>query len=199
MKNIRSLWIRRLPLPVGLCYQPCFKTLDQKFNIIGLKELEYYDDIPETKMTLEENASDKANFIYHKFNMDCFADDTGLEVEALDNKPGVHSARFAGPQRNSNDNIDKLLHELSDIKNRNAKFKTIVSLLFNGNEYIFEGIVNGKIIDEKRGDSGFGYDPVFVPKGYSQTFAEMSLDEKNKISHRAIAIKKLIEFLNSQP
>ncbi len=172
--------------------------LNKDYEIISLNDIGFYDEIPETKQTLEENASEKARFIYNKFHIDCFADDTGLEVEVLSNRPGVHSARYAGPQKNSDDNIIKLLYELKYESNRKARFRTIISLIMDEEEYLFEGVVEGSIIDHKRGNSGFGYDPVFIPKGYNKTFAEMSLEEKNMISHRANAIKKLVAFLRKK-
>ncbi|NOZ47308.1 MAG: non-canonical purine NTP diphosphatase [Chlorobi bacterium] len=169
--------------------------LNNDFKLLGLKELGFEEEIPEDKFTLEENALQKAHFIHQKYKVNCFADDTGLEVEALNNQPGVFSARYAGPQKNSNDNIVKLLKEMQPHSNRKARFRTIVALILNDKEYLFEGIVNGKIANEKRGTSGFGYDPVFIPDGHKKTFAELSLDEKNIISHRARAFQKLIGFL----
>ncbi len=166
-------------------------------KIVSLKEIACYDDIPETGITLEENALQKANFVYSRYNMNCFADDTGLEIEALDNRPGVYSARYAGHEQNFLKNINKVLEEMKDQSNRKARFRTVIALILDHNKYYFEGIVNGKIIMEKKGKQGFGYDPIFLPEGYDQTFAEMSLDEKNKISHRARATRKLIAFLKS--
>ena len=154
-------------------------------------------DIPETAETLEGNALQKARYIKENFGYDCFADDTGLEVEALDNAPGVYSARYAGPGHDSEANMNKLLHEMKSKENRKARFRTVIALILDGKEYLFEGIVNGTIIEEKRGGSGFGYDPVFVPDTYSQTFAEMGNDIKNQISHRAEAVKKLTAFLSN--
>ena len=154
------------------------------------------EEIPETGNTLEHNARQKARFIFEKLKMNCFADDTGLEVEALHGAPGVYSARYAGEEKNAEKNMDKLLSELQNHENRNACFKTIIALIIDGTEYLFEGRIDGQISSAKKGNSGFGYDPVFIPQGYSKTFAEMSLEEKNKISHRAIAIRKLTEFLN---
>jgi XTP/dITP diphosphohydrolase len=167
------------------------------FKIIGLSQAGIHEDIPETAQTIEENAVLKARYIFNHYNFNCFADDTGLEVEALDNAPGVYSARYAGEQKSSEDNINKLLAELNGKTNRNARFKTVIALILNGKEYLFEGIINGRIATEKRGDKGFGYDPVFIPNGYEKTFAEMSALEKNKISHRAIAVQKLAKFLSS--
>lgn len=169
--------------------------LGNDFQIASLKEIGCHDDIPETADTLEGNAMQKAQYIKDKFGMDCFADDTGLEVEALNNAPGVFSARYAGPGHDSEANMKKLLHEMEGKKNRKARFRTVIALLLDGKEYTFEGIVKGNIIEEKRGDSGFGYDPIFVPEGYDLTFAELGNDIKNKISHRAEAVKKLSAFL----
>ncbi|MFN7013941.1 MAG: non-canonical purine NTP diphosphatase [Bacteroidia bacterium] len=165
------------------------------FNVIGLSHAGINEEIPETADTIEGNASLKANYIFKHYGFDCFADDTGLEVEALNNAPGVYSARYAGEQKNSEDNIQKLLAQLEGKPNRNARFKTIIALIIDGKEYLFEGIINGKISSEKRGDKGFGYDPIFIPNGYEKTFAEMTAAEKNNISHRAIAVQKLAEFL----
>lgn len=169
--------------------------LGNDFQIASLKEIGCHDDIPETADTLEGNAMQKAQYIKDKFGMDCFADDTGLEVEALNNAPGVFSARYAGPGHDSEANMKKLLHEMKGKENRKARFRTVIALLLDGKEYTFEGIVKGNIIEEKRGDSGFGYDPIFVPEGYDLTFAELGNDIKNKISHRAEAVKKLSAFL----
>jgi XTP/dITP diphosphohydrolase len=167
------------------------------FKIIGLSQAGIHEDIPETAQTIEENAVLKARYIFNHYDFDCFADDTGLEVEALNNAPGVYSARYAGEQKSSEDNINKLLAELNGKTNRNARFKTVIALILNGKEYLFEGIINGRIATEKRGDKGFGYDPVFIPNGCEKTFAEMTASEKNKISHRAIAIQKLAKFLST--
>lgn len=147
-------------------------------EIVSLSEINCHEDIPETAETLEGNALQKARYIKEHFGYDCFADDTGLEVEALHNAPGVYSARYAGPGHDSEANMDKLLHEMENKKNRKARFRTVIALILNGKEYLFEGIVNGTIINEKRGESGFGYDPIFVPDTYSQTFAEMGNDIK---------------------
>lgn len=165
-------------------------------EIISLSDIDCHDDIPETADTLEGNALQKARFIKENFGYDCFADDTGLEVEALDNAPGVYSARYAGPGHDSEANMNKLLHDMEGKENRKARFRTVIVLILNGKEYMFEGIVNGTIIKEKRGGSGFGYDPIFVPDTYSQTFAEMGNEIKNQISHRAEAVRKLTAFLS---
>lgn len=164
-------------------------------EIVSLSEINCFDDIPETADTLEGNALQKARYVKEKFGFDCFADDTGLEVEALDNAPGVYSARYAGPDHNSESNMKLLLKNMEGITNRNARFRTVIALLMDGKEYLFDGIVEGVIIDEKRGNSGFGYDPVFVPNGYNETFAQLGSDIKNNISHRAKAVLKLHDFL----
>jgi XTP/dITP diphosphohydrolase len=168
------------------------------FQILGLKEFGFEDDIPETGFTLKENASIKSHYIFDRFHIDCFADDTGLEIEALEGKPGVYSARYAGEDGNAERNIVKVLRELKGINNRQARFVTFISLIFEGREYLFEGSIQGKIIEEKHGKGGFGYDPVFIPDGYDMTFAEMPPELKNKISHRAKATKQLTEFLLKQ-
>ena len=167
------------------------------FKIISLNELQCFDDIPETENTLEGNALLKARYIHERFHCNCFADDTGLEIEALDGKPGVFSARYAGEQCSFEDNINKILLELEGKTNRKALFRTVIALIINDKEYLFEGNIKGEIIESKKGISGFGYDPVFIPEGYSETFAEMGNDLKNTISHRALATKKLTEFLIS--
>jgi len=165
-------------------------------EIVSLSEINCFDDIPETADTLEGNALQKARYVKEKFGFDCFADDTGLEVEALDNAPGVYSARYAGPDHNSESNMKLLLKNMEGITNRNARFRTVIALLMDGKEYLFDGIVEGVIIHEKRGNSGFGYDPVFVPNGYNETFAQLGSDIKNNISHRAKAVLKLHDFLS---
>ena len=172
------------------------KIIPPGFEILSLEDIACYEDIPETAETLEGNASLKSAFAYLLYQKDCFADDTGLEVDALGGKPGVHSARYAGEDGDAEKNIEKLLKELGDTANRKARFRTVISLIMGGNEEFFEGIVEGQIIHEKRGSDGFGYDPVFLPDGYDQTFAEMPLDLKNSISHRGRAIRKLIDYLS---
>lgn len=169
--------------------------LGDSFKLLSLHDLKIYEDIPEYEPTLEGNAMHKARVVNRMLNMDVFADDTGLEIEALNGLPGVHSARFAGENKDSGANIEKALSMMGECENRNARFRTVIALIFNGKEYLFEGVVNGRIINEKRGNEGFGYDPVFIPEGMTRTFAEMSLDEKNRISHRARAFEKLKEFL----
>ncbi|NMB51559.1 MAG: non-canonical purine NTP diphosphatase [Bacteroidales bacterium] len=169
--------------------------LGNSFKLLSLLDLKIDEDIPEDEPTLEGNAINKARLINRMLNMNVFADDTGLEIEALNGLPGVHSARFAGENKDSEANIKKALSMMGECENRNAKFRTVIALILDGKEYLFEGIVNGRIIAEKRGHEGFGYDPVFIPEGMTKTFAEMSLDEKNRISHRAKAFEKLKEFL----
>jgi len=168
------------------------------FDIMGLLDLNITEEIPETGNSLNANALQKARYIHQKTGLDCFADDTGLEIEALDGRPGVYSARYAGPERNPEKNIKRVLEELKGSKNRKAQFNTIIALIIDGKEYFFEGKVEGEILKEKQGLDGFGYDPIFRPFGYDQSFAEMSLELKNKISHRGLAIKKLLEFLRSR-
>ncbi len=170
--------------------------LPEYFKIITLKDIRCFDEIPETAETLEGNSLLKASFISETYNLNCFADDTGLEIEALNNRPGVHSARYAGPDKSAAANIDKVLSELEGKTSRNAQFRTLITLILNKSTFSFEGIVRGEIISEKRGENGFGYDPIFVPEGEIRTFAEMSLEEKNKHSHRARAFQKMIDFLN---
>jgi XTP/dITP diphosphohydrolase len=173
------------------------ELLGNLYQILSLQDINCTDEVPEDQETIIGNAQQKAHYIYEKFAINVFADDTGLEIEALDNAPGVYSARFAGPQRNSEDNINKVLELLKDKDNRNAQFKTVICLIFNGIEYLFEGIVKGTIIYEKRGTQGFGYDSIFVPIGHEKTFAEMSIKEKSFISHRGIAVKKMLDFLKT--
>lgn len=166
-------------------------------NIVSLSDINCHEDIPETADTLEGNALQKARYIKEKFGYDCFADDTGLEVEALNGAPGVYSARYAGPRHDAEANMNKLLKEMEGKENRKARFRTVIALILDNKEYLFEGIVNGTIIAEKTGSEGFGYDPIFVPENYTETFAEMGNDLKNKISHRAEATKKLTNFLST--
>lgn len=166
-----------------------------KVEILSLNDIGCHDDIPETADTLQGNALIKARYIYEKFGVDCFADDTGLEVEALDGAPGVFSARYAGEECDSEANMQKLLQNLTGKSNRNAQFRTVIALIIKGEEKLFNGIVKGTITEEKRGDSGFGYDPVFVPEGFSESFAQMSGDMKNSISHRYRATLELSNYL----
>ena len=165
------------------------------FQIVSLEDIGCFEDIPETADTIEGNAILKANYVSEKYGYDCFADDTGLEVDAINGAPGVYSARYAGEQKDANDNMDKLLSELKDKWNRKANFKTVIALNLNGKQNLFTGIINGKIIKEKIGTNGFGYDPIFVADGFDKTFAELSMEEKSTISHRGIAVKELILFL----
>ena len=165
-------------------------------EIVSLSDINCHDDIPETADTLEGNALQKARYIKENFGYDCFSDDTGLEVEALDNAPGVYSARYAGPEHDSEANMNKLLYEMERKENTKARFRTVIALILDGKEYLFEGIINGTIIKDKRGGTGFGYDPIFVPDTHTQTFAEMGNDIKNNISHRALAVNKLVSFLS---
>ena len=171
--------------------------LPQHIILLSLADIGCFEEIPETQTTIEGNAIQKANYVKNKYGYDCFADDTGLEVKALNGAPGVYSARFAGVQRNAEDNMNKLLEELKYLSNRSAQFKTVIALHINGKIEVFEGICQGEIIKTRQGEQGFGYDPIFQPIGYDQTFAEMDLALKNKISHRGKAIKQLISFLNS--
>ncbi|MHB1147564.1 MAG: non-canonical purine NTP diphosphatase [Lutibacter sp.] len=166
------------------------------FDIVSLADINCFEDIPETADTLEGNAILKANFITKKYGLDCFADDTGLEVEALNNEPGVYSARYAGENNNADANMAKLLKNLENTQNRKAQFKTAIALNIQGKQFIFEGICKGTILTEKRGESGFGYDPIFMPEDFNRSFAEMNLAEKGNISHRGKAIEKLITYLN---
>jgi len=172
--------------------------LDDKITLLSLEDVNIHEDIPEDEPLIEGNALFKARYVHNATGFNVFADDTGLEIEALNGLPGVHSARFAGESKDSSANIAKTLALLKGKKNRNARFRTVIALIFEDKEYLFEGIVSGTIIDEKRGDEGFGYDPIFIPENRVLTFAQMILSEKNKISHRAIAFKKLKEFLHQQ-
>jgi XTP/dITP diphosphohydrolase len=172
--------------------------LKNNFQLLSLQDIHCIEELPETGNTLKANALQKAKYIHERFGVNCFADDTGLKIEALNGEPGVFSARYAGEERNAKKNIEKVLTNMKGIKNRNAKFKTIIALLINNNkEYLFEGVINGTIATELKGHNGFGYDPIFIPDGNTKSFAAISLEEKNKISHRAIAVKKLAEFLNN--
>jgi XTP/dITP diphosphohydrolase len=170
-------------------------ALAPDFRVLSLAEIGCHEELPETGATLEANARQKADYVFTKFSISCFADDTGLEVEALGNEPGVYSARYAGPQRNSEHNIDLLLAHLKTQPNKHARFRTVICWMSNTETRLFEGRVEGTIVNERRGTAGFGYDPVFVPAGYVNTFAEMAMAEKNKLSHRARAVQKLVDFL----
>lgn len=171
--------------------------IPEHIRLLSLKDIGCFEDIPETQNTIEGNAIQKAEYVKKHYGYDCFADDTGLEVEALNGAPGVYSARYAGEQRNANDNTNKLLAELHNKTNRNAQFKTVIALQLNNKQHLFTGVCKGEITTIKHGDKGFGYDPIFKPNGYNRTFAEMDLSLKNKIGHRGKAISQLIQFLNS--
>ena len=173
--------------------------LDSRFEVIGLTEIGITEDIPEDADNLADNALFKARYVHEKTGLNVFADDTGLEVDALGGAPGVYSARYAGISKDPSDNIIKLLNELEGVEDRKARFRTVIALIYDNSEYLFEGKVEGGIIKMRRGAGGFGYDPVFIAEGYDLTFAEMPLSEKNKISHRAKAMKNLLAFLVQQP
>ena len=173
------------------------EMLSNSIEVLSLKDIGCFEDIEETESTLEGNAKLKADYITEKYGFDCFADDTGLEVEALDGKPGVYSARYAGEHGNAEKNMEKLLVELQNKSSRKAKFRTIIALNLRNKQYLFEGICDGEILNEKTGVKGFGYDPIFKPSNASCSFAEMNSEEKNIISHRGIAIQELVQFLNS--
>lgn len=173
------------------------QMLSDHIELLSLKDIGCFEDIPETADTLKGNAKIKADHVTKNYGYDCFADDTGLEVDSLNGEPGVYSARYGGEPRDADKNMNKLLKNLSDTNDRSAQFRTIITLNLNDKSYDFEGICRGDILTEKKGNEGFGYDPIFQPKGYQQSFAEMSSDEKNKISHRGLAVEKLVEFLNA--
>ena len=187
--------------------QICFATQNQHklaelraflkddFLVLGLEDIGCTSDIPETGTTLQENAAIKARYVKEHFDISCFSDDTGLEIDSLNGAPGVYSARYAGEPANSENNIDLVLENLGDTKNRSARFKTVIALIIGSDMHYFEGTVEGSILTERHGAGGFGYDSIFQPEGYSKTFAEMSMKEKNKISHRGIAVQKLVAFL----
>ncbi len=169
--------------------------LGDKIKLLSLNNIGCSEEIPEEQPTLEGNANQKSFYVYNKFGFNCFADDTGLEIEALNGEPGVYSARYAGEEKDANANMEKVLGKMVKINNRKARFRTVISLVINGVENQFEGIVDGEIQREKSGNEGFGYDPIFLPSGFDKTFAEMDLTEKNKISHRGRAVEKLVIFL----
>ena len=171
------------------------KILGDKINLFSLSDIGLNQEIPENEKTIKKNAMFKAKFVNTQTGKNVFADDTGLEIDSLNGEPGVYSARYSGIERNSNKNIELVLTNLKNISNRNSRFKTIISLIIDGKSVNFEGVVEGKITEEKRGSNGFGYDPIFQPNGYASTFGEMSLNEKNKISHRSIAINKMVQYL----
>ena len=170
------------------------EMVGDKFTLKSLSDIGCNDDIPETGVTFEENAKQKTDYLVEKYQINCFGDDSGLEVDALNKEPGVYSARYSG-SRDMEQNIDLVLEKLANQTNRTARFKTVISLYLNGQQHFFEGTIEGTIISERKGLKGFGYDPIFIPNGYDVTFAEMSLEDKNKISHRAQAIAKLVQFL----
>lgn len=174
------------------------RLLDGKHEIVSLDQIGCHDDIPEDHETLPENALQKAQYVKEHYGYDCFADDTGMEIEALDGRPGVYSARYAGPAKDSIANMKKILQEMEGRTNRTACFRTVIALILDGKEYLFEGRVDGEILTETHGHAGFGYDPVFRPAGFSESFAEMDMDTKNNISHRGRAIQKLCEFLKTR-
>ena len=167
------------------------EIMQGKLDVLSLKEIGFEGDIEETSDTLEGNAEIKARHIYDQYAIDCFADDTGLEIDALNGKPGVYSARYAGEPTDSVRNMEKVLREMSEVSNRKACFRTVICLMENGKTFFFEGKIEGEILPEPKGEKGFGYDPIFVPKGYVKSFAELTADEKNTISHRALAVKEL--------
>jgi XTP/dITP diphosphohydrolase len=174
------------------------RALIPHWEIVSLQDIGCIEDIPETADTLEGNAHIKADYVTEKYGFNCFADDTGLEVVALNGDPGIYSARYAGESANSDDNIAKLLKSLEDKTNKDAQFRTVIALNLDGKKYEFDGICQGKILDKKQGESGFGYDPIFQPKGFAVSFAKMSQDQKGAISHRGKAVAKLIKFLNER-
>ena len=169
-----------------------------KIKLLSLDDINCHDDIAETGLTFNENASIKSQYIYKLYNLNCFGDDSGLEIDALNNEPGIYSARYAGKHGDHEANMDKVLDKLRGVANRKARFRTVISVIWNGEEHFFEGTVPGTIRTERCGSEGFGYDPIFQPDGYDITFAEMSMDEKNSISHRGRAVDQVIAFLNTQ-
>jgi len=171
--------------------------LGNNYQFLSLEDIGCLEEVPETSDTIKGNALQKARYVYEKYKQDCFSEDTGLEVEELNGAPGVYSARYAGKEKSAEANMEKVLKELEGIENRSARFKTIIALILDGQEYLFEGIVHGVILTEKHGKDGFGYDPIFMPENYDQSYAEMSLEEKNNMSHRAQAVDKLKIFLDS--
>jgi len=171
------------------------QILDQRIELLTLDDIGFKGEIPESERTIEGNAIQKAYFVYNRYKISCFADDTGLEIDALNGEPGVFSARYAGESCNFDNNMKKVLSAMQFIQNRSARFRTVIALLLEGKLKTFEGVVTGEILNERKGEKGFGYDPIFQPSGLKQSFAEISLDEKNKISHRAIAVRKLVSYL----
>jgi len=170
--------------------------LNEQIQVQSLLDLNYLEELEETQESLQGNALQKARFVYQKFGKSCFADDTGLEVTALNGAPGVYSARYGGPEKSFDKNMDLLLENLNQKEDRSAQFRTVIALIIKGNEYLFEGICKGKILEHRQGEKGFGYDPIFMPIGFEQSFAEMSLQVKTEISHRGLAVQNLIKFLN---
>ncbi|MGD1890699.1 MAG: non-canonical purine NTP diphosphatase [Cyclobacteriaceae bacterium] len=173
------------------------QLLGSSFEIVGLQAIGCTEELPETQDTIEGNSAQKARFVYQNYKINCFADDTGLEIEALQGEPGVHSAHYAGPERDSQANMVKVLNGLAGAQNRQAQFRTVITLIRDEQEYSFEGIAPGTIAEAPSGKGGFGYDPIFTPQGYKQSFAEMTLEDKNQISHRAKAVYKLVDFLQN--
>ena len=174
------------------------QLMPEGIDILNLKDINCLEELPETSDTLEDNAAQKAFYVFDNYGHNCFADDTGLEIDALDGRPGVYSARYAGPECKAEDNIQKILGEMKGKMNRGAIFRTIISLVIDGNEFQFQGVVEGQIIAEKCGEMGFGYDPIFLPDGHEKSYAQMSIEEKGAISHRGLAVKKLIQFLEKR-
>jgi XTP/dITP diphosphohydrolase len=170
------------------------KILGESYKIISLSDIGHFDELEENHDNMEMNALQKARFIYQNYQKNCFADDSGMEIDALNGRPGVNSARYAGLDKDMNANIEKILQEMKGNPDRKAQFRTVIALVLDGKEFLFDGVIKGSIINEKRGNNGFGYDPIFIPEGYNQTFAEMTLEEKNKISHRAKAVEQLKAF-----
>ncbi|MCB0687993.1 MAG: RdgB/HAM1 family non-canonical purine NTP pyrophosphatase [Saprospiraceae bacterium] len=173
-------------------------TFPGRIEVKGLESLDYVGDIPETSLTISGNATQKAMFIYDRYHQNCFAEDTGLEITALNGEPGVYSARYAGIQRNDQDNINLVLAKMTGLTERSARFKTVISLVYENTPYLFEGICKGKIALARKGNGGFGYDPIFIPDGYDHSFGEMPSSEKNKISHRNIALQKMIQLFSEK-
>ncbi|MEM7162576.1 MAG: RdgB/HAM1 family non-canonical purine NTP pyrophosphatase [Bacteroidota bacterium] len=173
------------------------RLVPEGIEVIGLNDLDRIEELQETSLTLEGNARQKAQQVAERYQLPCFADDTGLEIQSLNNEPGVFSARYAGPEKNALKNIQKVLILMTEKANRRAQFRTVVCSIINGEEIVFEGIVEGKILREQRGENGFGYDPIFVPNGQTLTFAQMTMDEKNKYSHRARAFQNFLNYLNT--
>jgi XTP/dITP diphosphohydrolase len=174
------------------------KQIGDQYKVLSLADIGCYEELPETQTTIASNSLQKAEYVNVKYSIDCFADDTGLEVEALDGAPGVISSRYAGPECNSNDNINLLLDTLKGVENRSARFRTVITLILDGEMHQFEGICEGKITQERQGEKGFGYDPVFQAEGHTVSFAQLSVEEKNQISHRGKAAKKMVDFFHSQ-